>query len=111
MSSPAQPRFHHLAITVTDLDTSIQWYESVFDVHPILDVPHPGGVGRILAGTDGELMFALTDTTPTTVASSPKPRPGSTTAASPSRPAVTWNCGRSTLKPTAWCAPTQPTSR
>jgi glyoxylase I family protein len=59
MSNPAKPRLHHLAITVTDLDTSIQWYESVFDVHPILDVPHPGGVGRILAGTDGELMFAL----------------------------------------------------
>jgi catechol 2,3-dioxygenase-like lactoylglutathione lyase family enzyme len=53
MSNPAQPRLHHLAITVTDLDTSIQWYESVFDVHPILDIPHPGGVGRILAGTDG----------------------------------------------------------
>jgi glyoxylase I family protein len=60
-SCPTQPspRLHHLAITVTDLDTSIQWYESVFDVHPILDIPHPGGVGRILAGTDGELMFAL----------------------------------------------------
>ena len=35
------------------------WYESVFDVHPVLDVPHPGGVGRILAGADRQLMIAL----------------------------------------------------
>ena len=46
MSHPAQPRLHHLAITVTDLDASIQWYESVFDVHPVREIPHPGGVGR-----------------------------------------------------------------
>ena len=43
----AQPRLHHLAITVTDLDASVRWYASVFDVHPVLDAPHPGGLGRI----------------------------------------------------------------
>ena len=59
MSNVTQPRLHHLAITVTDLDASVRWYESVFDVHPVLDVPHPGGVGRILAGTDRQLMIAL----------------------------------------------------
>jgi glyoxylase I family protein len=59
MSNITQPRLHHLAITVTDLDASVRWYESVFDVHPLLDVPHPGGVGRILAGTDRQLMIAL----------------------------------------------------
>jgi glyoxylase I family protein len=59
MSNIIQPRLHHLAITVTDLDASVRWYESVFDVHPLLDVPHLGGVGRILAGTDRQLMIAL----------------------------------------------------
>jgi glyoxylase I family protein len=59
MSNITQPRLHHLAITVTDLDASVRWYESVFDVHPILDIPHLGGVGRILAGTDRQLMIAL----------------------------------------------------
>jgi catechol 2,3-dioxygenase-like lactoylglutathione lyase family enzyme len=59
MSNVTQPRLHHLAITVTDLDASVRWYESVFDVHPLLDVPHLGGVGRILAGTDRQLMIAL----------------------------------------------------
>jgi glyoxylase I family protein len=59
MIDVTQPRLHHLAITVTDLDASVEWYESVFDVHPILDIPHDGGVGRILAGSDRQLMIAL----------------------------------------------------
>jgi hypothetical protein len=28
MSNPTQPHLHHLAITVTDLDASVEWYES-----------------------------------------------------------------------------------
>lgn len=59
MSTVAQPSLHHLALTVTDLDASVRWYGAVFDVHPILDVPHPGGVGRILADADRRLMIAL----------------------------------------------------
>jgi catechol 2,3-dioxygenase-like lactoylglutathione lyase family enzyme len=59
MTIVTQPRLHHLALTVTDLDASVQWYGEVFDVQPVLDVPHPGGVGRILAGPGRELMIAL----------------------------------------------------
>ena len=59
MSSVTQPRLHHLAVTVTDLDASVAWYASIFDVHPVLDVPHPGGVGKILADADRQLMIAL----------------------------------------------------
>ena len=59
MPSVTQPRLHHLAVTVTDLDASVAWYGSIFDVHPVLDVPHPGGVGKILAGSDRQLMIAL----------------------------------------------------
>jgi glyoxylase I family protein len=58
MSAP-QPRLHHLALTVADLDASVQWYEAVFNVQPVMDVPHQGGVGRILADADQTLMFAL----------------------------------------------------
>ncbi|MGH3459292.1 VOC family protein [Aeromicrobium sp.] len=42
MSDAPQLRLHHLALTVADLDASIQWYGAVFDVHPVLDVPHQG---------------------------------------------------------------------
>ena len=59
MPSVTQPRLHHLAVTVTDLEASVAWYGSIFDVHPVLDVPHPGGVGKVLADTDRHLMIAL----------------------------------------------------
>ena len=59
MSAMPKPLIHHLALTVADLDASVQWYESVFDVHPVMDVPHRGGVGRILADADQTLAFAL----------------------------------------------------
>ena len=59
MSDAPQVRMHHLALTVADLDASVEWYGSVFGVQPVLDVPHQGGVGRILANADQTLMFAL----------------------------------------------------
>lgn len=59
MPTVTQPRLHHLALTVSDLDASIKWYEAVFDVHFLLDVPHTGGVGTILSDPDRQLMFAL----------------------------------------------------
>ena len=59
MSTVTQAKLHHLALTVTDLDASVRWYGEVFDVHPVMDVPHKGGVGRILADADQQLMIAL----------------------------------------------------
>jgi glyoxylase I family protein len=59
MSTVTQPRLHHLALTVTDLDASTEWYGAVFGVRPVMDVPHPGGTGKILATEDKQLMFAL----------------------------------------------------
>jgi catechol 2,3-dioxygenase-like lactoylglutathione lyase family enzyme len=59
MSSTTRPSLHHVAITVTDLDASIAWYERVFDVSFRLEVPHPGGTGKILADDDFSLVFAL----------------------------------------------------
>lgn len=56
---PAQPTLHHLAITVTDLDASMRWYCDVFGVAHRIDVPHHGGVGKILSAEDSRLMFAL----------------------------------------------------
>ncbi|HEY0618049.1 MAG TPA: VOC family protein [Kribbella sp.] len=59
MPAVTQARLHHLALTVTDLDASVEWYGEVFDVHPLMDIPHTGGVGRILADADRQLMIAL----------------------------------------------------
>jgi glyoxylase I family protein len=55
----SRPQLHHLALTVSDLDASAEWYSRVFDVRPQMDVPHPGGVGRVLADDAWSLMIAL----------------------------------------------------
>ena len=59
MPSVTHPRLHHLALTVTDLDVSVRWYENVFGVTFLMDAPHQGGVGRVLANENRELMIVL----------------------------------------------------
>jgi catechol 2,3-dioxygenase-like lactoylglutathione lyase family enzyme len=50
-------RLHHLAITVHDFDRSMPFYEAVFGITFRMDVPHEGGVGKLL--TDEEWALAL----------------------------------------------------
>jgi catechol 2,3-dioxygenase-like lactoylglutathione lyase family enzyme len=59
MTPPARPGVHHVALTVTDVDGSVEWYERIFDISHRADVPHDGGVGKILSNEDRSLMFAL----------------------------------------------------
>ncbi len=55
----ASARLHHLALTVRDLDASVDWYGQVFGVKPLMDVPHPGGLGRVLADEEQQLLLVL----------------------------------------------------
>jgi len=59
MSTVTSPLLHHLALTVTDVDASVRWYEDVFGIRFRMDVPHPGGVGKLLADDDRQLMIVL----------------------------------------------------
>ncbi len=59
MPTVTPTRLHHLALTVTDLDASVRWYGDVFDVHFLMEAPHQGGVGRVLADATNELMIVL----------------------------------------------------
>src|SRR5687767_6864730 len=59
MENPTRPSLHHIAITVTDLEASIAWYERVFGVAFRLEDPHSGGTGKILADEEMNLVFAL----------------------------------------------------
>jgi glyoxylase I family protein len=59
MTTPHAARLHHIALTVSDLDASVDWYGQVFGVKHLMDAPHEGGVGRILADETMSLMFAL----------------------------------------------------
>src|SRR5687768_5252956 len=59
MNGPVPARLHHLALTVTDVDASVAWYEAVFGVRHQVDVPHEGGVGKLLADERRQLMIVL----------------------------------------------------
>lgn len=59
MPSPTRPHIHHIALTVSDLDSSIAWYEKVFDITYRLDVPHQGGTGKVLMDDARQLMIVL----------------------------------------------------
>jgi glyoxylase I family protein len=58
-ATPIRPSVHHVALTVTDLDASVRWYEEVFAVKHVLDAPHEGGTARILSDPEMSLMFAI----------------------------------------------------
>ena len=59
MATVTMPRLHHIALTVTDVDASVRWYESVFGVRFQVDVPPTGGVGKLLADDARQLMIVL----------------------------------------------------
>ena len=59
MTNPTRIGLHHVALTVSDLDASAAWYEAVFGVRHEADVPHEGGVGRILVHDSAGIAFAL----------------------------------------------------
>jgi catechol 2,3-dioxygenase-like lactoylglutathione lyase family enzyme len=59
MAPIGRPRLHHIALTVTDLDASIPWYESVFGISHRMDEAHDGGLGRLLADDSFELAIVL----------------------------------------------------
>jgi catechol 2,3-dioxygenase-like lactoylglutathione lyase family enzyme len=59
MSPVTRPKISHIALTVTDLDTSIAWYERVFEIQQRMEEPHHGGVGKLLADEAMSLVIVL----------------------------------------------------
>ena len=57
----ASPRIslHHIALTVTDLDASVEWYEKVFGIAFVADIPHEGGLGKLLSDAERSLGIVL----------------------------------------------------
>ena len=50
---------HHVALTVTDLEASIPWYERVFGISYQMEEAHEGGVGKLLADEQWRLTIVL----------------------------------------------------
>jgi catechol 2,3-dioxygenase-like lactoylglutathione lyase family enzyme len=59
MSPVHRPALSHIALTVTDLDASIAWYERVFDIKHLMEEAHDGGVGKVLADDEMSLVIVL----------------------------------------------------
>jgi len=59
VSNLALAALHHLAITVTDMDASIAWYERVFGITFQMEYDHEGGVGKLLADPEWRLVIVL----------------------------------------------------
>jgi glyoxylase I family protein len=55
----ATPQLHHIALTVRDLDASVEWYERVFGIKYQMDAPHEGGEARLLANDTFQLVIVL----------------------------------------------------
>lgn len=59
MPAATQARMHHIALTVTNLDASIPWYEKVFGITYKMEEGHPGGTGKLLADEAWQLVIVL----------------------------------------------------
>ena len=59
MTAPAPARISHVAITVTDLEAGVRWYEQVFGLSYRMDVPHEGGTAKLLSDDAFELILVL----------------------------------------------------
>lgn len=56
----AFPGLQHVAITVSDLDRSTQWYSRLFDAEPVLDEDEEGGqFHHTVFALDGGMLFGL----------------------------------------------------
>ena len=53
------PHLHHIAITVTDLDASTEWYQRIFGISPVMESAHEGGWQRMLADPKMQLVIVL----------------------------------------------------
>ncbi len=59
MPQPASAGLHHIALTVTDLEASIAWYQRVFGIAYQMEEAHEGGVGKVLADERWGLLIVL----------------------------------------------------
>jgi len=59
MTTVPRPQLSHVSLTVTDLEASLEWYASVFDIRHLMDAPHEGGIGKLLGDDAMSLVIVL----------------------------------------------------
>jgi glyoxylase I family protein len=50
------PPFSHVALTVTDLDTSVAWYNRLFDAEPVMDLDDGEFQRKVYGLPSGQLL-------------------------------------------------------
>ncbi|GAB89423.1 VOC family protein [Gordonia rhizosphera] len=58
-SPPALHSIAHVALTVTDMRRSQEFYERVLGLEHVITVPHEGGEGIVLADPDRRVWWAI----------------------------------------------------
>jgi len=58
-TAPSLESTAHVAITVTDVVASTSWYERVMGFETVVDVPHDGGHGVVMATPDRRVWWAV----------------------------------------------------
>jgi glyoxylase I family protein len=58
-AAPALESIVHVALTVTDVDASVAWYERILGLGKVLTTPHDGGHGVVLCSPDRRIWMAL----------------------------------------------------
>ena len=59
MPTVPRPQQGHIALTVTDLDASIDWYSKVFGITLQMEGPHEGGYMKLLADEAFQFVIVL----------------------------------------------------
>lgn len=59
MPAVTRANLHHIALTVTNLDASIPWYEKVFGITYKMEEGHQRGTGKLLADEAWQLVIVL----------------------------------------------------
>ena len=60
MADGALTGYHHLALSVRDLDASAAWYEALFDLETVMDEPGDDRRARVYRLRGTEVMLGLT---------------------------------------------------
>jgi len=61
MADGALTGFHHLSLTVRDLDVSAPWYERLFDLDPVMDEPGDERRASVYRLANTDMMLGLTE--------------------------------------------------
>jgi glyoxylase I family protein len=58
--NPNRPTLSHVALTVTNLEKSVPWYESLFNVKSQMEEAFNSGKSHVLADPEWKLLIVLT---------------------------------------------------